>query len=495
LHPRDGTSKQLDLSLREGGPLHPRAPLGITMPAFVDVLLLLLLLLGSCGTSGSIDFFPRNYSLQLNTNRTWRGAAAAGWANQCMACCRDQSRNRDQTVDACRLCDAGLPWWKIASRNRKQVTYTKKKLQSIPDHYRKTVEFGTFVERHKAPIDIVIKSAIIRLYPHCSAPGAYVPTQLWAELLFDTANMDLGFGPHLLGAHFDTAPVNQSTGRFLELYVERAGDTIGKSGTFSKLQNINAIAADSGIFPREFTPSKPYAEAVTARPMAVARAILHMFRGMGQPTNIAFQKDMKADQFTINTIRKGLEDDAGFEMRVIDPPLFVSGPLKAVEKQDSKQLERRERKRLIQLEHDKHRECRKWNVNIACRTHDFAWASLVNPCNGLIFPSVVELNTSENWYCAVVTQRIHLLDVLSRPFFFPYIAPHDPAIRALKVKLLDYLKNTGREQGLEAVWKAGSKLPFDTALDLLDGLDGTIQKVHSPYLSQHVHLHHSALGW
>ena len=455
------------------------APLGITMPALVEVvLLLLLLLLGRCDTSGSIDFFPRNYSLQFRTNRTWRGAKAAGWANECMACCRDQSRNRRRTVDACRLCDAGLPWWKIASANRKQITYTKKKLQSVPDHYLKTVEFGTFVDKHKAPIDIVIKSAIVRFDAHCSAPEAYIPTELWAELIFDSANMGLGFGPHLLGAHFDTAPVNKSTGRFLELYVERAGDTIGKSGAFEevpkrfRVPNGNTIDPYTGIFPRGFTPSNPYAEAVTARPRAVARAILRMFRGMGLPTNIAFQKDMKADQFTI---RKGVEDDAaGFEMRVIDPPLFVSGPLKAVGKQDSKLWERQERHRLIELERGKRSECRKWNVNIACRTHDFAWSqagsSLVNPCNGLTFPSVVELNTTENWYCTVVTQRTHLLDVLSRPFFFPYIAPHDPAIRALQGKLLDYLKNTGLDQ----------RLPFDTALEMLDGLDGAMQKLHPP---------------
>jgi hypothetical protein len=102
------------------------------------------------------------------------------------------------------------------------------------------------------------------------------------------------------------------------------------------------------------------------------------------------------------------------------------------------------------------------------------------PCNGLIFPSFVELNTTGNWYCAVVTQRTHLLDVLSRPFFLLYIAHHDPAISTLKVKLLDYLNNTG----LGAGWEAGSKLPFDAALEMLDGLDGTCKNCTRPALKK-----------
>jgi hypothetical protein len=190
--------------------------------------------------------------------------------------------------------------------------------------------------------------------------------------------MGLGVGPHLLGAHFDTAPVDKSTGRFLELYIERAGDAIGRSGRVTKVHDANGIRMThntivDGRFPRGFTPSKPYAEAVTARPRAVARAILQMFRGMSQPTNIAFQSDMKAEQFTI---RQGVKDDAAFEMRTVDPPLFVGGPVNSkynkARLEAAQLLKKREQIRLIKL---KRTNCRLWNVQIACRNNNMPHTS------------------------------------------------------------------------------------------------------------------------
>ena len=397
--------------------------------------------------------------------------AAAEWANKCMTCCRErhprghQPMSSTKATDACRLCDAGLPWWEITSGNGELIRrepLKKTAHPTVPVHFSKTVEFGTFLPstRH-TPIEIVIKSPNQKNgYPHCSSPWAYVPTELWAELLFDSAGKSFGVGAQLLGAHFDTTS-DDTTDFTLELYVERVGGAIGSN---------NGLNKDGGI---KFKPTETYTKAVTTRPRAVARAILQLFRRLGQPPDIAFQLDVKAEQFVL---RPSLKDVGAFEMLTIDPPLFVGGQLNS--KLNKARFEAmwgkdRQEARLLKL---KHHDCRAWNVNVACRTHTILDdAVLLEPCNGLTFTSSrqmhkermtsenhVELDT-DNRNCAIASQCTQLLDVLSRPYFFPYIARHDPAISTLSGKLFDYLNNSGSE--------AGSTLPFDTALQMLDELD------------------------
>jgi len=436
-----------------------------------------------------------------------RGRQLIDWVTSCTIC-HSGKHARLRPADPCVAARAGLPWWLITSKNKHLINSSRHEAfkHDVP-HFHKVVSRGTFSGGGSAaePCRVIIKTESSK------SRQFLFPDELWAEILFDSIFSGSTMGaPRLLGAHCGGSGADtRAMSRNVEIYLESSGDILGHGVHSTK--NTNPKHADGS---KDFLATPSYSRLAAGKPRAVVRGLLSMFQWLTQPPTIAYLDDMKSVNIAVRSSKEDGDIGSGaVEFVLIDSPEILAGPVLSDLRDNKKWVQSTPGIKSLGIDpkwtSKKVREiarnsedgtmrgkglsaCRLWNVNVACRTHpEFEGAALV-PCYGASFSDLEQWQhgsvamamggagggtnltkgrlASNDLFCASVTQRVHLLDVLHKEYFLPYISQFDPVMATLRLSLLEYVNN-GATAPPPAGAEATGTLPFARALQMLNEVE------------------------